>query len=99
MAFAVVVRQLAEQDIVEAQRWYEEQRANLGSEFGEAVDELLNRLGDSPLIYPAVYQGIHRAVLRRFPYLVYFAVAGDVVTVLTCLHSSRDPLILRSRAR
>ena len=56
MAFAVTVRQLAEQDILEAQRWYDEQRTNLGSEFRAAVDELLTRFGDTPLIYPAVYQ-------------------------------------------
>ena len=99
MAFAVTVRQLAEQDILEAQRWYDERRTNLGSEFRAAVDELLTSLGDTPLIYPAVYQGLRRAVLRRFPYLVYFAVSGDVVTVLACLHSSRDPRLLRSRVR
>ena len=93
------MRQLAEQDILEAQRWYELQRSSLGSEFRTAVDELLRRLGDTPLLYPAVYQGLRRAVLRRFPYLVYFTVAGDIVTVLACLHSSRDPRLLRSRAR
>ena len=32
-----------------------------------------------------------RALLRRFPYAVYFAVEGDLVIVLAVLHGSRDP--------
>jgi plasmid stabilization system protein ParE len=35
--------------------------------------------------------GIRRALLRRFPYAVYFAVERDVVVILAVLHVSRDP--------
>jgi plasmid stabilization system protein ParE len=35
--------------------------------------------------------GLRRILLRRFPYAVYFAVEGEVVTVVTVLHVSRHP--------
>jgi plasmid stabilization system protein ParE len=41
--------------------------------------------------YQDLRLGIRRALLRRFPYAVYFAVDGDVVVVIAVLHASRDP--------
>jgi len=37
---------------------------------------------EEPLHYQALRSGIRRALLRRFPYAVYFAVEGDLVVVL-----------------
>jgi plasmid stabilization system protein ParE len=99
LTYEVIVRPQAEQDLDDAQRWYDEQRAGLGTEFRETVDHLFTRLGENPLIYPVVYRRAHRAVLRRFPYLVYFVVSGGSVIVLACLHASRNPRIARSRTR
>ena len=66
----IVVRRLAEQDLEQAQDWYEEQRPGLGSEFRQTIDGLFDRLAATPRIYPAVHGEVRRAVLRRFPYLV-----------------------------
>ena len=50
-----------------------------------------DRIADGPLAYQDLRSGIRRALLRRFPYAVYFAVDGDVAVVLTVLHVGRDP--------
>ena len=97
MSRPVIVRPLAEQDLVEAQTWYEEKRAGLGSEFRAAVDAAFQRLSESPLLYPSVYRQLRRAVLRRFPYLIYFRVDADRVVVVACLHSRRHPRVVRAR--
>jgi len=34
---------------------------------------------------------IRRALLRRFPYVVYFAIEADIVVVVAVLPASRDP--------
>jgi toxin ParE1/3/4 len=88
----VLVRQVAESDLEAAQDWYERQRQGLGAEFREAVDLLFRRLADNPRIYPIVYLSTRRAVLRRFPYVVYFTVEDATVVVLACL-DSRDEMI------
>jgi toxin ParE1/3/4 len=42
-------------------------------------------------MHPEVRPGVRRALLRRFPYGVFFA-AGDVaITVLAVLHHRRSP--------
>jgi plasmid stabilization system protein ParE len=99
LTYDVTVRPQAEVDLAEAQSWYDDQRPGLGTEFREAVDQLLARLAETPLIYPVVHKQAHRAVLRRFPYLLYFTVSANSVIVLGCLHGKRDPRHARSRIR
>jgi plasmid stabilization system protein ParE len=97
VTYRVIVRPLAERDIVDAKTWYDLRRPGLGSEFLDTLDELEERLEQTPLIYPVVYRGMRRAVLRRFPYLVYFIVRGQTVSVTACLHAARDPRLIESR--
>ena len=99
MTYTVTIRPLAEQDLAEAEDWYQEQRDGLGTEFRMAVDLAISRLVNNPLAFPTVHQSVRRAVVKRFPYLLYFAVRGTSVTLLACLHSSRSPRVHRGRTR
>jgi len=96
--YHIVVRRLAEGDLEEAEDWYNEQQPGLGSEFRGAISDLFGRLTDNPRIYPRVHGDVHRAVLRRFPYLVYFLIEGSHVVVLAVLDSRRDPRVHRERS-
>jgi plasmid stabilization system protein ParE len=96
--YGIIVRRLAERDLEEAEDWYNEQQFGLGSEFHETINDLFARLAENPRIYPRVHGEVHRAVLRRFPYLVYFLIEGSDVIVLAVLDSRRDPRIHRERS-
>jgi len=95
----VFVRPLAEQDLLEAQRWYDGQRKGLGAEFRQSIELLLQQMGEAPLVYPVVHRDIRRAAVSRFPYLIYYIVRADKVEVIACLHGKRHPRIFRARAR
>lgn len=97
MSRRLLVRPLAERDLREAQEWYDEQRPGLGEEFRAAVDLQFGRILERPRMYPVIYRDVRRAIVRRFPHLVYFGMSGDDVVVLACLHSSRDQRLLRYR--
>jgi plasmid stabilization system protein ParE len=49
--------------------------------------------------YQDLRAGVRRALLKRFPYAVYFAVEGDVIVILTVLHVSRDPATWQREVR
>jgi plasmid stabilization system protein ParE len=87
----LVVRDAAEADITEAARWYEQRSPGLGSEFLRAVDVTLAEIVRMPERYPLVRGDARRALLRRFPYAVFFVATADLVSVLACLHARRDP--------
>ena len=81
----------ADLDVEAAFEWYENERPGLGLEFLDELRASYNRIADGPLKYQELRGGIRRALLRRFPYAVYFAIEGDIVVVVAVLHASRDP--------
>ncbi len=72
-------------------QWYEEQRVGLGYEFLRAFDAALAALARDPLLSREVRPGVRRALLRRFPYGVFFGVSDTAITVLAVLHHRRSP--------
>ncbi len=87
----LLVRDAAEADIREAVRWYDERAPGLGSEFLRAVDVALAEITRMPERYPLVRGEARRALLRRFPYALYFVTPPDLIGVIACLHARRDP--------
>ena len=83
MSYEVQVRRAAELDIAEAQVWYETQQTSLGADFRSEVSRVIDRLAATPLIYQVVHRDIRRAIVQRFPYLIWYRVAETVV-VLAC---------------
>ena len=87
----------ARADLAEAMIWYEEQRAGLGDELGDVVAEALRRIEAHPEAFPVVESGIRRAVLRRFPFGLFYVVRASDIEILAIFHHRRDPAIWRGR--
>ncbi len=87
----IVVQPAAEAEITEAFRWYESRSEGLGSEFMRALDAALSAVQRNPGSYAAVHGPVRRAMLRRFPYGVFYLLDGEVIVVLACFHASRAP--------
>lgn len=91
------LRASAVADLDEAYRWYEDQRTGLGEEFMDAGDNTLAAIEESPRRYRVVALNTRRAIVRRFPYSVFYRVMGEEVVVVACFHGSRDPRNWKSR--
>jgi len=78
--------------------WYESKQADLGRELLDEVDATFAAILEMPEKYPIAYAGLRRAVLHRFPYVVYFLSAPDVVTIFAVLHGRRDRSSARQRS-
>jgi plasmid stabilization system protein ParE len=94
---AVVFLPAAQAEASEAQDRYESEVAGLGARFRAELDYAAQRLSANPLQFPVVFADIHRALLRRFPYTLFFRIVNDAVFVIACFHSSRDPRIWQGR--
>ncbi len=85
-------------EIDDAYRWYEQQLPGLGDDFLVALEEVFNRLKQTPEAHAVIYRDVRRALPRRFPYGVYYRVHVDRVEVIAVQHSRRDPAHWQSRA-
>ena len=91
MAFRLKFSSRALREIGEAQEWYELQSPGLGEEFIAAMELQLKRLEQAPLLYAEVIPNVRRALLPRFPYGLYYAVRGNLISILAVLHDARNP--------
>lgn len=78
-------------DIKSAASWYEEQQPGLGVEFVLEIDAVMERVGDSPRMFPIVYAEFRRALPRRFPFAVYFRYDGVSSRVFAILDQRSSP--------
>lgn len=87
----------AEADVDDAHAWYEEERIGLGDAFLRVVDASIASIQRRPEAYQLVDETMRRALLRRFPYGVFFEVVGTEVIVYGILHCARDPKTWKRR--
>ena len=88
----------AQSELLDAQVWYEAKKPGLGRRFRSGMDEDVKRIASNPRQFPMLRKQSRRAVLDRFPYAVIFTINEDEsVTVLACIHGSRDPVRWQER--
>ena len=89
----------AEQDVDVGYAWYEQKRPALGRRFLEAVENCLTAIRKSPRAFSPIRDNFRRAVVRRFPYLVFYEYVEetDTATVYAVFHCSQDPEKWQSR--
>jgi toxin ParE1/3/4 len=89
MAVEIIIAPEAEQDVAEAYAWYEDRRAGLGEEFLSCVDACIEAMGRTPEMHAVVYENYRRALVRRFPYAVFYEYAGGVWPLCTASSTRR----------
>lgn len=87
----LIIRTDAEAHIASGYGWYEEQRQGLGVEFVEALSFTIDAIESHPLRFPRVKRNLRRALVRRFPYGIYFLIRDDAIVVTGVRHLARDP--------
>lgn len=94
----VHVNATARRDVREISNAYEDERAGLGDEFVDEIKILLTRIREMPLSFPRVADPTRRALLKRFPYAVYFEIAENQrISVVAVFHLRRDPRTIMRR--
>ncbi|HXQ27925.1 MAG TPA: type II toxin-antitoxin system RelE/ParE family toxin [Gemmatimonadales bacterium] len=81
----------AEADLSEAFSWYEDQHPGLGSEFLAEVARVLELIEQAPGRYPIIRGQMRRALVRRFPYAIFYVIDPDLIAVTAVMHGRRDP--------
>jgi len=87
----------ARQDIADACSWYEEQAFGLGMDFLRCVEAAILLLERHPRVYPIVHANYRRALVRRFPYAIFFEHDAEKIVIYAVFHCSRNPGKWRQR--
>jgi plasmid stabilization system protein ParE len=87
----VVILEVAADELREAVRWYQAQRQGLGGEFSRAVRGCIDAIRRNPGGYPAAFGPVRKALVRKFPYAIYYTSVDRTIFVIACFHGRRDP--------
>ena len=101
MKYRIVLSPGANADYSSVVRWYLNINPNLASRFTEEVDAILQRLSRMPYAFPVLSGAFRQALLKRFPYLIYYFVDMNLVVISAIFHQRRSdpPWITRRNDR
>jgi toxin ParE1/3/4 len=97
MKRSLLIRPEAAAEIQEAFAWYEGQSVGLGTAFRDSLGATLDRICENPNQYPAVHREVRRALMRRFPYGIFYLADEQQIVVLAVFHGRRNPKQWRKR--
>ncbi len=82
----------AQQDLLEASRYYRIRRPGLDNEFLTEIDDAVSEVLANPIRFEQVRPGIRRYLLVRFPYGIYYRMPDEnTVRIIIVRHHSRRP--------
>jgi toxin ParE1/3/4 len=91
MSFEIVLQSEAIIEIQKAFEWYEHNRAGLGYEMIEEVEEGIQRLSKHPHHYSATNQKYRKVRINRFPYMIIFEIEDSKVIIIALKHIKQQP--------
>jgi len=99
MKHYLIVRPEAEVDIMEAALWYERRQRGLGHEVMVEIRSAIKRALISPqaFLQVRVRPPVHRILVRRFPYRIFYFLRSDALIVFAVIHAARHPSNWMSR--
>ncbi|MCP4405118.1 MAG: type II toxin-antitoxin system RelE/ParE family toxin [bacterium] len=74
-----------------AAHFYEEQQAELGKRFIEALSDALTRVRRSPGMYRKIKGSVRKCRVMHFPYGLIFRENNNCIEVLAVMHLRRQP--------
>ncbi len=94
MNYKINITEEAENEILKAKDWYEEQQSGLGESFSATIKEHINQLKNPKVEHKVVFKNVRRVLTRRFPFVIYYTRDEKklIVKILAVLHNRREQL-------
>ncbi len=89
--FEILISDDAENDLDNIWNWYESQKSGLGKVFITSFEKTLEILESFPLSKTKIKPNLHRCLLHKFPFGVYYLVdkKKKTVKIIGVLHFKR----------
>jgi len=91
MTYSLVISSPADADLAQAANWYELQRKGLGDDFLMCVEAALRLIELLPMKHSIAFKNIRRAIVRRFPYAIYYIIEAKKIFIIAIHHHRRHP--------
>jgi toxin ParE1/3/4 len=81
----------AKADLESAFSWYEKQRRGLGFDFLGCVEVVVENIKQTPRLYATHHDQFRRALVRRFPFSIFYSIEQEEIIVHAIFDTRQDP--------
>lgn len=85
----------ASRDLIDGYRFYEKQQAGLGGYFLDSLYSDIDSLQLYAGVHAVFFEQYHRALSKRFPFAIYYKLAGQEILIYAVLDCRRNPAWIR----
>ncbi len=71
--------------------WYESQFPGLGLEFLDCIEEKIRKIQNLPEAYPVHHENFRRALVRKFPFSVFYTIEEQVIVLHAVFDNRQSP--------
>ena len=89
----------AHQELIEAVRYYNAQRIQLGDEFRDEAWETIRRINDFPMAWHSLGGSIRRCQMQRFPHGLIYEPTSVEIIIIAVAHLHQEPRYWRMRLK
>ncbi|RZN41532.1 MAG: type II toxin-antitoxin system RelE/ParE family toxin [Methanophagales archaeon ANME-1-THS] len=93
----VVFLPQAEQEMLEAARFYESQTVGLGVDYLSEVERAVQTIAESPTTWPVIEGELRRRLIRRFPFGILYRIEPEEIVIIAVAHLRRRPWYWKKR--
>ena len=97
MIYKYILSPFAELDLDSIQEWYALHDEALFNKFDNEFDACLKLIELNPFQFSVIHNNIRRALLKRFPFSIFFKVKDERIHVLSVIHHKRNPKVWKQR--
>jgi len=92
MSYRIQISPEAQEEILAARKWYEEQQPGLGKDFANTVKDHINTLKFDTVEHKIVFDNVRRILVKRFPYVIYYSRNNNnrTVSIMAVLHERQN---------
>ncbi len=90
MSSKIILLPAAQKDIIEIKNWYRGKKIGLELEFVFELKAIINLLKENPLLFQTRYKSFRAAILKRFPYLIYYTIENEIILIHAVLAAKQD---------
>ena len=83
--------ELAQKELEDARAYYNLQQEALGEQFKEHIKESVDSIAQFPTLYPKVTEELHRVVVYKFPYSIFYVLLDEKIIIVSIAHQHRKP--------
>ena len=97
--YSLLINPFAENDLRIAVDWYNGQKDGLNRELVNEIDKIIRLIQENPFQFAVIRKKIRMAIIKRFPFGIYYYVGDSSIIVFAVFHYSRNPKVLRKRIK